>query len=567
MAFHNHKAIVMKHKGNSNNKTYIQEFEFISIKARDSNLSPLFFKETKQSTNRIASFLGISDIQVILLAIICNKNYSQDSVDFDDIANYVNCPPITIATYSSEFESLIKKKMIYREIEKGRFSKRRNILSEVKYAVNPRLVAAITSEKPFDETGSEVSDIYGIIEKASEFINSFRYSEITFEEATQNIDILLQSDEAKSFTEAIKFEEISNSNLLLYLTLCSEYIYGFEKLDAESALNITFGETHYKTTMNTELLNGTNTLIQKNLVLFEESDYRRDRSIKLTEKGVCYFMNNKNHNSQLKSFKSADIVYAKNIPKKELFFPVTVSRQLDFLTDCLKPAKYENLVERMKQHGRKSGLSFLFYGPSGVGKTESVYQIARQTGRDIIKVRISDTKSMWYSESEKLIKGIFENYKSEVLSSSVTPILVFPEADSVFSSRKKRALTSLDKTENAFQDILLDELDDFEGIIFANTNLVGNLDKAFERRFLLKILFEKPQEREQQLIWLDQNAWLKDYEAQYLAECFDFSGGEIANISRKHLMQTILTGLNPSINELLDLCSNEKIKMDVYMDL
>jgi len=143
MAFSCHKTLNMKNRGNScNNKTFIQELEFISIKARDSSLSPLFFKETKQNTQRIATFLGLSEIQVIFLSILTNHCYSKDSADFDDIATYINCPPITIATYSSEFESLVKKKMIYREIVKGRFSKRQNILSEVKYSVNPRLVPA-----------------------------------------------------------------------------------------------------------------------------------------------------------------------------------------------------------------------------------------------------------------------------------------------------------------------------------------------------------------------------------------------------------------------------------------
>ena len=83
-----------------------------------------------------------------------------------------------------------------------------------------------------------------------------------------------------------------------------------------------------------------------------------------------------------------------------------------------------------------SGITVLFHGAPGTGKTASTYQIAKNTGRDIMMVDISDTKSMWFGESEKRIKAVFADYNKSLKYSKIAPILVFNEADAVFSKRK-----------------------------------------------------------------------------------------------------------------------------------
>ncbi len=75
-----------------------------------------------------------------------------------------------------------------------------------------------------------------------------------------------------------------------------------------------------------------------------------------------------------------------------------------------------------------------FYGSPGTGKTETVYQLARQNGRDIILVNVPDIKSCWVGESEKNIKGLFDQYRKKVAKSTVAPILLFNEADAIFGN-------------------------------------------------------------------------------------------------------------------------------------
>ena len=97
----------------------------------------------------------------------------------------------------------------------------------------------------------------------------------------------------------------------------------------------------------------------------------------------------------------------------------------------------------------------MFYGAPGTGKTESVLQIARESGRDIMQVDISSVRNKWYGETEKQIKKIFTDYKDLVKQSKKTPILLFNEADAILSVRSELGSdsSSVGKTENAIQNI------------------------------------------------------------------------------------------------------------------
>jgi SpoVK/Ycf46/Vps4 family AAA+-type ATPase len=128
-----------------------------------------------------------------------------------------------------------------------------------------------------------------------------------------------------------------------------------------------------------------------------------------------------------------------------------------------------------------------------------------------------------------------------------------------FSKRKSIGSGNVDQTENAIQNIILEEMENLDGILIATTNLTENLDKAFERRFLFKIRFEKPTLEAKTNIWKDKIPALSEADAAKLASSYDFSGGEIDNIVRKALMQEVIAGEAPTMDALQKLCSEEKI--------
>ena len=101
-------------------------------------------------------------------------------------------------------------------------------------------------------------------------------------------------------------------------------------------------------------------------------------------------------------------------------------------------------------------------------------------------------------------------------------------------------------------------METFDGILFATTNLVENMDAAFERRFLFKVKFEQPSTENSAKIWQEKLLILSKKESQILAERFQFSGGEMENISRKCAMQEILHGYALKFTDIEGLCKNEK---------
>jgi SpoVK/Ycf46/Vps4 family AAA+-type ATPase len=232
-------------------------------------------------------------------------------------------------------------------------------------------------------------------------------------------------------------------------------------------------------------------------------------------------------------------------------------QQIQQLTALLIPENFKNVQRRLSDNSMRTGFACLFCGPPGTGKTETVYQLARETGRDIMMVDISETKSMWFGESEKRIKEIFDRYRVLAENDGVVPILLFNESDAVIGKRKDLQSSSVAQTENTMQNIILQEIENLTGILIATTNLTQNMDRAFERRFLYKIEFEKPSLSARRSIWQTMIPALSGTEAQELARKYDFSGGQIENIARKRTINQVISGIDPSFDTLISFCQDE----------
>jgi SpoVK/Ycf46/Vps4 family AAA+-type ATPase len=225
----------------------------------------------------------------------------------------------------------------------------------------------------------------------------------------------------------------------------------------------------------------------------------------------------------------------------------------------LREENFSRVQKRLADGGLRKGFACLFSGDPGTGKTETVYQIARETGRGIIPVDIANTKSMWFGESEKKIKEVFIRYHAAVKHSSIVPILLFNEADAIIGKRQNLGETKNGpgQTENAIQNIILQEIENLNGILIATTNLMQNMDKAFERRFLYKIEFEKPELDARKSIWQTMIPDLPPEDIETLAVRFDFSGGQIENVARRRMVAGVLYGSPLSLDTLIGYCKEE----------
>lgn len=266
---------------------------------------------------------------------------------------------------------------------------------------------------------------------------------------------------------------------------------------------------------------------------------------------------------------SMTLIEPVKIVQKTLFFTEEQGKQLTVLRELLKEENFRIAQERLAANSATKGILIMLYGGPGTGKTESVYQIAKECQRPIIKVEVSELHGMYWGESEKAYKEVFKTYKSycETYYNNVKPILLFNEADGVFSSRLRNVERSMDKSNNILLNILLEELEAFEGIFMATTNLVNNFDPAFERRFLYKIELRKPDVKSKAEIWNSRLTQLSLAECTRLATRFDLSGGQIENVCRKIILDSVLKTDKISFAEIETLCKQESIlQIDIAPD-
>jgi len=333
-------------------------------------------------------------------------------------------------------------------------------------------------------------------------------------------------------------------------------ITGSEATDVEHATEVIFDNSSERVSYVQKILSNENVLVSRNYIELVESFFFNDAEMKLSESsvkmlqefGLKLYANKK---------KRDNIIEPAKINSKTLYFNEFERKQLDLLKTLLHDDNFNETQNRLQSKGLPKGITALLHGSPGTGKTETVYQIAKDTNREIVKVDISQSKSMWYGESEKIIKRIFTDYNAYAKDCERMPILLFNEADAIISKRKENSFSNVLQTENTIQNIILEELENFEGIFFATTNLAKNLDSAFERRFLFKIEFQIPDISVKAKIWKSKLPSLTESECETLAKRFDFSGGQIDNIVRKSEIHEIIYGNFVDFSNIIEFCKTE----------
>jgi SpoVK/Ycf46/Vps4 family AAA+-type ATPase len=254
-----------------------------------------------------------------------------------------------------------------------------------------------------------------------------------------------------------------------------------------------------------------------------------------------------------------DLILFEKIKPKKMFYNARESEAIKKLNSLLLDENYRKIQDRLDGKSMRKGFACLFSGGPGTGKTETAWQIARETKRNIMMVDISNTKSCWFGESEKKIKEIFDTYRTAVDNCEIAPILLLNEADAVIGKRKEFNSSSraIDQTENTIQNIILQEIENLSGILIATTNLSQNMDNAFERRFLYKITFDKPSMESRKGIWNALMPDLLEDNAVELSRKFELSGGQIENIARKVEVDAIINGDGTSMDTLTRHCKDE----------
>ncbi len=531
--------------------TMLSSVDLIVTLAEDSELSSLFFEKADRYISYLSESQGITKIQAVLLALFTESSASGNKSDFADVARYLDCNSVQVLQYKGEVDDLVRKGML-RMIKNS-------MNGSYDYAVTPSFLESLAKNEPFQRKSYKNASGIQFFQHFYDITHLRHEDELSSELMLEEIERLLDENPDLPYVKALRNIGMSAVNEAVVTHMCRHLVLCGTVNIPISHLVFLFDAQHQKYDFDRAMSEGRHYLVREGWVENAFSEGFKDKDeYQLTAKAREALL--QEFDIKQPESKGCDVVQSDSIVAKELFFNDEVMHQLEGLAELLDEGHYMSICNRLKEKGLRQGFACLFYGEPGTGKTESVLQMAKKTGRDIMQVNISQVKSMWVGESEKNIKAIFDRYRAVSKNSKRVPILLFNEADAVIGKRKEGAERSVDKMENSIQNIILQEMESLDGIMIATTNLVQNMDDAFERRFLYKVKFEKPELAQRTKIWQSMLPELSEKTAVKLASAYDFSGGQIENITRKCDIESILYGDDYVTEEKIEqYCREEKI--------
>ena len=502
----------------------------------------------------VSDRFGITQNGTILLAYVVEHNVS-NGTDEDDLAGYLGCSNIEFIGFRSALDELEEKGVITHGLRGAH---------RTSYYVSREALKTIEKEVdfvPFPMTGLTADQLFT---RFRIFFSDFQKELIDCERLLENIHQVIKGNPDLEFCRKVQesplYTECCDTEERFFFYLCHRMVtHGDNFVPIERLLNLSeYMEDDQL--IRRSLSNEASSLQKLGLVTFGGEDGFQDvDSLALSDDVVRTFFNEVTLQKKAE-VNHRDLVSSSSITPKKLFYNAKESEQMERLVSLLEPKNFAGVQKRLKDMGMRKGFAVLFSGGAGCGKTAGAYELARRTGRDIFAVDMSQLKSKWVGDSEKIVKGVFETYKAMCRTRPNAPILLFNEADAIFSKRLENPSDSVDQMMNAIQNICLDAIENLDGILIATTNLAGNFcDEAFARRFIFKVEFSTPEAETRSKIWKSMIKGISADDADTLGRRYEFSGGNIENIARKAAVDYVLSGKKAGLEQLSKFCDEETL--------
>lgn len=247
----------------------------------------------------------------------------------------------------------------------------------------------------------------------------------------------------------------------------------------------------------------------------------------------------------------------------DLVLPKSEIKQLK---EACTHIRYRHTVYNEWGFGKKAaygrGLSLLFSGPPGTGKTMAAQVLTNQLHMQLYKVQLSQIVSKYIGETEKNLRKVFTEAKN------ANCVLFFDETDALFGKRSE-VKDSHDRHANIETAYLLQQMEEYDGVVLMATNLLQNIDEAFMRRISFVISFPFPDVPTRTLLWkkmLDTNAPIsEDVDFSFLAENFKIAGGNIKNCVVHAAFLAAAEGVPIGMKHLLNAVVKEQRKNNIIV--
>ena len=539
---------------NNLSQNLLNRIEGISSAASTCELNFNKLENIRNDVREIGEFLGITDDQAVFFSCLTELSF-QKTVTLEILANHLNCSVLKVITFMNELEALEKKGYIQRNFRKRG---RKHSYNDMGFSVPHYVIEALRKADASMLLSANIYDLPGFLKQVSTIVDERSESILTTTQVMEEMETLI------SVNKNLPFVSFVDTNLTKTISKCTMFAISYVRLkgqynvNIESFANSIFDDLGEQLEFAQEVTSGIHELITNNFLQIIRSEFDGEKHVTLSANAA------KELYMEYPALLVADsgnngLISSRSLTNKKLFFSDEVRNQITNLEEVMKPGRFRSYRRTLKRYKLSSGITVVFFGAPGTGKTEAVYQLARKTGRDIMMVDLSETKSKWFGESEKVVKKIFDDYSALLKSRDTEPILFINEADGFFSKRidlNTGRGNSSEQSINTIQNILLQALENFEGILMATTNLTNNLDKAFERRFTFKIDFPKPDRQVRKTIWKSKLPELSESEAAILGDRFEITGGEIDIQVRQVILKKVLNKKISLFDAIYECCSN-----------
>ena len=482
----------------------------------DIHVNPKHLEKFEVETSYLQERLGITPFQSIIFAVIIQCN-STNRCTINSIAKNLGMTYLQFLSYANELYALRDNWLI-------------RIRGNNEIKVPSEVIECLMKDTPIEKPRIDGLNTLAIFRRVGGYMKATADDQMPSSQVVEETEALIDANPQTSYAQACKKyltdNNISAQERLLFYVMSYLYlrrgISVFDMADIDDYIQDENWNMEIKDFFDVEALD----LQRKGIIEPARTDG-------LFERGSFSFKEevSKEMFSDIKLYstnaRTVDLNDLKGKPAKQLFYNKEEKSQIERLGSLLEEDSLQKVFSSMKEKGLRTGMICLFYGDPGTGKTETVYQMARRTGRKILEADVAKLRNCYVGETEKNMRALFADYRTACEENKLKPILLFNEADAILGKRMEGAVKAVDRMENSVQNILLQEMETFEGIMIATTNLLGNLDPAFERRFLFKIRFNKPELEPRAQIWKSQFPSLTDEEANSLAKEFSFSGGQI----------------------------------------
>ncbi|EAJ1707571.1 AAA family ATPase [Campylobacter upsaliensis] len=534
-----------------------------------------FLNEPKIEKSKLYQRLQCSKNEALILKELC-KSYVCASASvsaFSLLAGLFGEKDYAYLDYLEDLKSLIKRGFVtsgsgfFKNIDSNKLSNSKLVLLQSELSLSQYFLDFIDSKTSFKVPKIKAYGAY-LEYLRDEFLKVELYEKLSFARHSEYYAVL--KSHIKEFEKYIKeclklskFHNVLNAifkehalnakeQILFLALLKEEYTLSHENSAAreQNALLNLISENELELRQNKKLLEDDSKLL--NLIEYDEylnAFGELSKSFFISDEVLERVINSptkQNQKLKLESLVKEQEIFELIEPNIDINDIIMPENTKELLSNILKQ-KDKKVLERLSLWGIKSSKNIeakiIFYGPPGTGKTMSAFGVAKAMKKAVLSFDCSKILSKWVGESEQNVRKIFDTYKNIANSCKQSPILLLNEADQFLSTRIEGGSGS-DKMHNQMQNIFLEQIERFSGVLIATTNFLESLDSAFSRRFDLKIEFKKPDFKDRLKMWekfLPQNADFEEaFELETLAK-YELSGAQILMVVKNTALKTAIS--------------------------